>query len=474
MQGTNPPQITRTTRGFFGSGGLVYGVVQNAHYFVLVYYSQVLGLSPELAGLAVGIGLIFDAVSDPLVGYLSDNTKSRLGRRHPWLYASVVPLSMSYFLLWHPPASVQGDMNLFFFLVACNVALRISLTLFLVPAYAFVAELTSDYEERTRLLTGFHSVLSVVSNGMSVLMYAFWLVPTDEYADGIMNAEGYQQAGLVGTLAIAAAILTFTIGLHRFIPRSRQHVIQQSVSPKQFYVQVRDVLRSPPIRSVMVAGILYWAASGTYTALWVYIYSYFWEFTSQQIALIAAPMVLGGLFLPPILARLSHGREKKRVAIFGLLGASFVNVFPIAMRLLGVFPENGTEVLFYMMVGFGFFETVLFLVFDVCWRSMTADVTEQLQLETGRRNEGVISSTMTFASKCADALGTLLAGILLALIAFPTVTAIGEVASDTIFNLGLIYGPLVMIIFVGACYAISRYNISRADHSTTLARLKER
>ena len=104
---------------------------------------------------------------------------------------------------------------------------------------------------------------------------------------------------------------------------------------------------------------------------------------------------------------------------------------------------------------------------------MTADVTEQLQLETGRRNEGVISSTMMFAGKCSDALGTLLAGTLLALIAFPTKTAVGEVPADTIFNLGLIYGPLVMAIFLGACVAISGYNISRADHSTSLACLEE-
>ena len=473
MQNTDPPKITRTTRAFFGSGGLVSGVISNAHYFVLVYYSQVLGLSPELAGLAIGVGLVFDAISDPLVGYLSDNTKSRLGRRHPWLYASVLPLSLSYFLLWHPPASVQGDMNLFFFLVACNVALRISWTLFLVPAYAFVAELTSDYEERTRLLSSFHSVLSVVSNGMSVLMYAFWLVPTDEYADGIMNIEGYQEAGLVGALAIAAAILVFTIGLHRFVPRSRQYVIQQSVGPKQFYVQVRDVFRSRPLRSVMAAGILYWAGSGTYAALWVYIYSYFWEFTSWQIAIIVVPMVLGGLFLSPILSRLSHAREKKRVAIFGLLGATLVNVLPISLRLLGVLPENGSAALFYIMFGLAFFETVLFLVFDVCWRSMTADVTEQLQLETGRRNEGVISSTMTFAGKCADALGTLLAGILLALIAWPTETAVGDVPADILFNLGLIYGPLVMVIFLGACYVLRGYTISREQHSADVARLTE-
>jgi len=440
---------------------------------VLVYYSQVLGLSPQLAGLALGIGLVFDAVSDPLVGYLSDNTQSRLGRRHPYLYASVLPLALSYFLLWHPPASLQGDMNLFFFLVACNVALRVSFTLFLVPAYAFVAELTSNYEERTRLLTGFHAVLSVVSNGMSVAMYAIWLVPTSEYADGIMNAEGYQQAGLIGTLAIAAAILTFTIGLHRLIPRSRQHAIKQSVGPKQFYVQVRDVLRRRTTRAVIASGMLYWAGSGTYAALWVYIYSYFWEFTSAQISLIVVPMMLGGLFLPPIMSRIAHGREKKRLAIFGLLGASVVNVFPIAMRLLGFFPDNGTEALFYIMMGLAFFETVLYLVYDVNWRSMTADITEQMELETGRRNEGVISSAMTFASKCAYALGTMIAGAMLALIAFPTETAVGEVPADTLFNLGLVYGPLVLVIWLGACYAITGYNISREYHSQTVARLEE-
>jgi hypothetical protein len=85
-------------------------------------------------------------------------------------------------------------------------------------------------------------------------------------------------------------------------------------------------------------------------------------------------------------------------------------------------------------------------------RSVTADVTESLQLETGRRNEGVISSTMTFASKCADALGTLLAGMLLALIAWLTETAVGDVPADTIFNLGLIYGPLVVVIYLCACF----------------------
>ncbi len=194
------PRITTGTRWVFGSGGAGYGVLYNAHYFVLIYYSQVLGLDPGLAGLAMGIGLVFDAITDPLVGYLSDSTRSRWGRRHPWLYASVLPLGASFYFLWHPPGFVAGDTLLFAWLVVCNVSMRTALTMFLVPAYAILAELTSDYDERTRLLTGFHVIYSVFGNGMSVLMYAIWLAPTEEIPDGVMNPEGYQNAGLFGSV----------------------------------------------------------------------------------------------------------------------------------------------------------------------------------------------------------------------------------------------------------------------------------
>ncbi len=466
-------KITARTRWSFGSGGVTRGVIENAHYFVLVYYSQVLGLSPHLAGLAFGIGLVFDAITDPLVGYLSDNTRSRLGRRHPYLYASVAPLALTYFLLWHPPPSIQGEMSLFYYLLICNSALNLSTTLFMVPAYATVAEITSDYEERTRLLSRLHSMMSVVGNGMSFAMYAIWLTPTPDIADGILNVEGYKQAGVFGTLLIASSILVFAIGLHRHIPQIKTHSAPASPSPRQFYRQIYDVFRIRALRAILTSGVLYWAGSGTYAALWVYIYSYFWEFTSQQISMIVVPMILGGLILPPIRSGLATGREKKRVAIFGMLGASLVNVTPIALRLIGVFPENGTQALFWIMLGVGFFETWLFLVFDVCWRSMTSDITEQTEIATGRRNEGVIVSTVTFTSKCSYALGTLVAGTLLSLIAFPTETAVGDVGPDIIFDLGLLYGPVVMAIYLLACYAISRYDISRAKFIDTVSRLGE-
>jgi len=465
------PRITTGTFWVFGSGGAGYGVLYNAHYFVLIYYSQVLGLDPVLAGLAMGLSLVFDAITDPLVGYLSDSTRSRWGRRHPWLYGSILPMGASFYFLWHPPGFVVGDTLLFAWLVVCNVSMRTALTMFLVPAYAIVAELTSDYDERTRLLTGFHVLYSIFANGMSVLMYAVWLVPTEEISDGVMNRQGYQDAGLLCTVLIVVFVLIFALGLRRFIPRLRQYQVDKSTSPRQFFRQVADVFRSASARVVVVGGVLYYAGTGTYVALWVYIYSYFWEFTNEQISIIAIPMALAALILPPVMTRWAAGREKKTVAITGLLGAMAINVVPISLRLLGFFPLNGSEALFLIMLVAGFFETCLFLVFDICWRSMISDLTEQTELKTGRRNEGVISSTITFSTKCADALGTLIAGVLLSLIAFPTETAVGDVPPDIIAKLGLIYGPLVFLIWMGVILSISRYRISRSHHQETLEKL---
>jgi Na+/melibiose symporter-like transporter len=465
--------VTKGTHLAFSSGGAGYGVLYNAHYFVLIFYSQVLGLDPGLAGLAAGIGLVFDAISDPLVGYLSDSTRSRWGRRHPWLVGSILPLGASFYFLWHPPGFVASELWLFAWLVVCNVSMRTSLTMFLVPAYAMVAELTTDYDQRTRLLTGFHVAYGIFVNGMSMLMYAFWLVPTDEIADGVMNREGYQDAGLFGAVLIVITLFVFAIGLRRFIPKLKEYQVDQSPSLGQFFRQVVDVFKGTSARIVVIGGILYYAGSGTYTVLWAYIYSYFWEFTTEQIAIIVMPMAVAAIFLPPLMARWTAGREKKTVAIMGLFGAMLINVVPICLYLLGLFPQGGSDALFYIMVVAGFFETLLFLVFDICWRSMIVDLAEQTELETGRRNEGVIASSITFATKCADALGTLIAGILLSLIAFPTGTAVSDVSPDIIIKLGLVYGPVVFLIWMGVILTLSRYTISRSAHEETLKQLAE-
>lgn len=467
-------QVGRSTRWYFGSGGLARGVITNANYFVLIYYNQVLDLSGSLAGLALAIGLAFDAVSDPLMGFVSDNWKSRLGRRHPFLYASVLPVSLFYFLLWHPPAAVHGELPLFFYLLVCNIGLKLGLTLFVIPAYAMLPELTDSYENRTRLLTYIGSIASVVGNGMSVLMYAIWLVETPEVADGVLNAAGYREAGLFGTLAIALSILLFSVGLHRFIPQLRVYENTTALAPREFYRQLREVLRNASLRTMIAAGVLYSAGTGTYAALWAYIYSFFWEFSSEEIALLVIPMVVGGAVLLPVMPRLSRGREKRTFAVAMFAGAAVMSALPIALRLAGLFPANGTALLFWSMMLVGFLETILYLMLDTAWNSMVADLVEHTQIETGRRNEGIILSALSFNAKCATALGTAIAGVVLDLIAFPKDAAVGEVAPETIFELGLAYGPLVLAIYLTGAFFVSRYRISRAEQEAAAASLRNR
>ena len=138
-------------RLFYAFGQLPEGIKTAAFgFYLLFFYNQVLGLSGSLAGIALFVALCVDAVSDPFVGSWSDFTKSRWGRRHPFMYASIIPFVLAYFLLFSPPDDL-GQMGLFVWLLVFAVATRLTMTFFLVPYLSLGAELTQDYDERTLL-----------------------------------------------------------------------------------------------------------------------------------------------------------------------------------------------------------------------------------------------------------------------------------------------------------------------------------
>ena len=121
------------------------------NYLLLFFYSQVIGLRPDLVSLGILIALMFDAVSDPMVGYISDNFRSRWGRRHPFMYAAGLPVSIAYYFLWSPPQ--LGETGLFLYFVCMAILIRTLITLYEIPAAALVAELTDDYDQRTEMMS---------------------------------------------------------------------------------------------------------------------------------------------------------------------------------------------------------------------------------------------------------------------------------------------------------------------------------
>ena len=119
---------------FACSGVPTTGIISNGiDYFLFFFYSQVIGLSAALTGLALAIALTFDALSNPLVGYVSDNWRSRLGRRHPFMYASILPLTVLYVLVWYPPGFASSQWALFGYLLTVLIFLRLSMAMFDVP-----------------------------------------------------------------------------------------------------------------------------------------------------------------------------------------------------------------------------------------------------------------------------------------------------------------------------------------------------
>jgi len=164
------------TKVFFGIGQSAEGVTGAAFAMALLfYYTQILGLSGFLAGLAIFVAQAFDAVTDPLAGYASDNCKSRMGRRHPFMYASAIPLGVSFYFLFSPPEGL-GQAGLFVWLFCMAVASRAALTLYHVPHLALGAELTEDYVERT-VITGYRTFFAVVGTaGATILNFAYFIV----------------------------------------------------------------------------------------------------------------------------------------------------------------------------------------------------------------------------------------------------------------------------------------------------------
>ena len=196
----------------YGVGQLSEGVVTIVFMiYLLFYYNQVLGLSGSAAGLALFLALLFDAVSDPLMGAISDRTRSRWGRRHPFLYAAVLPLPLAFYLLFSPPAGL-GETGLFLWLTFFSIASRLALTVFFVPHLALGAEMTTSYHERNHIVA-YRQFFSMIGY-LAAIMIGFGLFFTSsaDFPDGQLNPGAYSPFA-----ATMAAVMS--AGASRSVPQ---------------------------------------------------------------------------------------------------------------------------------------------------------------------------------------------------------------------------------------------------------------
>ena len=178
------PALPLRTKLWYTLGQLGEGIKNESFsYFLLFYYTNVLDLSGTLAGFAYLISMLVDAVADPMMGVLTDRTRSRWGRRHPWIFASALPLAVSLYLVFAPPAGLT-QWQLFAWMLGWTLVNRFALTMFHVPYLALGAELTRDWHERTVLVSLRHSFGQLALFAPAVLGF-MWL-----FSDGAGDGAG--------------------------------------------------------------------------------------------------------------------------------------------------------------------------------------------------------------------------------------------------------------------------------------------
>ena len=468
----NGERVPTRTRIFFGMGSVSEGTKNTIfNTFLLFYYNQILGVSGTLAGAAIFIALCVDAITDPLVGSLSDHTRSRWGRRHPYMYSAALPMAASFFFLFNPPDGL-GELALFGWLTIFAVLVRATMTLYSIPSGSMVPELTSHYDERTTLMS-YRFVFGFMGGlGSAILGYLVFFAERDG-VDYRLVPEAYQSFAIVCSFIMFVAILVCAVGTHHLIPTLRPPP-EGGLTMAGFFRELGIVLRNRSYRNVVLGLLFASAAAGFNDVVGLYMNTFFWQFTSQQIGAFVLA-ILPCVVLAAVLARpLSERYDKKQAALALTTFAVVFGPLPVFLRLLGLMPQNGDPLLFWMMLGHAGIIVGVVIAVSIIIASMITDVVDQNELETGKRQEGLIISAVTFTQKAASGIGGFVAGIALDVIAFPKGADPGTVADDKLFSLGLAVGPGLLVFYLLLLFFLTRYSITRERHRETLAEIERR
>ena len=445
---------------FHGLGSIAYGVKDNGlATFLLLYYNQVLGMNATLVSLALMLALVIDGVIDPVIGYLSDRTYSRWGRRLPWLYLAPIPLGIVWYLLW-----AETTQPTFWGLVGLVVAIRALVSCCEVPSVALVPELTRDYDERSRLMR--YRFLFGWGGGLFVMFLAYNVF----LADGLLNPEGYRAYGLTGAVLITGAVLVSALAQHR-IAAGYPAQVQSKFSLGNAFAELRESFSHRAFLILLLGGGLAYTSQGITFSISNYLYLFIWRFSPADLMLfpwvLFASVVTCFVLLPKL-----HARWGKRdtAVITAVVGAAFW-VTPFLLRAGGYWPAEGTPQSTYPLFALFFCSNVFSVAAMISASAMVADVVEASEEQTGRRSEGAFFAGNMFMAKCATGLGIFMTGQLLALSGLPERATPGAVPMGTVNTLSLAYAAVVAVFAIGIALVIRRFPITRADHEARLAAL---
>ena len=441
---------------------------------LVLFYSQLLGLPATYASIILAIALIADAITDPLVGAASDSFRSTWGRRHPFMLIAAIPTSISMYCLFSPPDFAE-PLWLAAWLLFFTLGTRLSYTFFAVPWAAIAAELSTDYTERTVIMTYRMAVGWIGGVIFIFIAYSVIFASPENSSSGLMNREAYDTFALViSTLMFIWMNITafVTLGQRRFLPQPSDSI--PTVTLRDIAQRVITAFGSKNFTLLFSATLISAAVTGTGQFFDIFMNVYFWQFSTDEIAWFSLSVV--GAILSFLTATALQRRfEKHQIMLTCFAAVIILSFMKVLFRFWDIWPENGDPALLWIFVGHtsvaAYFASLLLIMFA----SMMADLVDEQELRVGLRQEGVFSAGITFAAKTTAGIGLVIGGLILDhLVGLPREADPTMVAQDTLNMLAISDGILVPVFNVFAIVLLLRYTLTRDKLSDIQSELQER
>ena len=438
-------------------------------FFLLFFYSRVIGLDPLLASLAIGAALIVDSITDPLMGTISDRTNTKLGRRHPYMLVSFIPVSIFYILLFTPKPDWDITQNqLFWWMFVCASFTRIGMTLFEVPHRSFGAEITKDYVERTKLFSWREMFAWVAGISNAFLAYNIFFRSTPEYPYGQLNPESYFPLALTGAIFMVLSLLYSSITTTNKIENLSKWT--EAVTLKQIIKELKIAISNKSFILFFLGSLTLSISWGLLNSLTLFINTDFWGLKGSQIGIFSY-IYFGAAFLafyitPKFVAIIG----KRNFVLLCVLGVALSAPIAFISYNLGLTPEKGTTTLVLFLCVPLIFISTLSIAGNMARDAMIGDIADEVDLQSGRRQEGVLYSAVSFVQKVNTAIGSLTGGLTLWVLNITAETPTYDQAYSLFFVQGVI-GPILLIIPILFFYC---YSLDKERHSEILRQLKER
>ena len=406
----SPDKLTIKTKLAFGVGatgeGATNWIFAGLTFF---FYNQVLGLSGSLTGLAVLIAIIFDAVSDPIMGSVSDRFISKLGRRHPFMFAAPFPTVIAIYLMFFPPDGLS-EYGLFGWLIFSTILLRLSITLFAVPHLALGAELSDDYFERSRVMS-YNNLFGYM--GVIIMHIFVWFLIFPYFAGekiGQLYQESYTPIAIFSMVLISLCILSSAYFTKDRIPYLNQPSRNEShIKITDLFKDIYGAISNKNYARLLVGMFFLSMLIGTHETLGIYMGTFFWELSPIQIGWLIINNIIGYAFGFMLTAKLHQRFDKPIVIVATVLGLTIFWSASANIALLGFAPERGSWELVLMIICLGSFASACGSILHISVMSALADIADEHELNTGIRQEGVFYAARAFFSKTSNGIGHVIA-----------------------------------------------------------------